>query len=206
MRVQRAIKLCKWIKIRQETIIPATRVRRLRVILIFFTPLRASPLIQFDRIASAAHRVIAPRGSGIKGKANISPIGSCSGYPATPYLPRPDVRSRLYVVKTTKKIEPVCTPDRSSRSRRPLWPSPGRGDSVAAAATARQQRGGGRQRDGGVGSASSVVAAPRQSVGESVVAAAGARRQWPLSPSLPTTPPQPSLSPSPPPLSLLLST
>ncbi len=60
----------------------------------FFTPHRASPPIQFDRIASAARRVIAPWGSKVKGIVNTSPIGSCSGYPATPSLQRPDVRSR----------------------------------------------------------------------------------------------------------------
>ncbi len=59
-----------------------------------FTPHKASPPIQFDRIASAARRVIAPRGSGIKGKANTSPIGSCLGYPPIPYLPRPYVCSQ----------------------------------------------------------------------------------------------------------------
>jgi hypothetical protein len=48
---------------------------------------------------------------------------------------------------------------------------------VAVAAAARQQRGVGGQRDGGVG-ALAAVAAPRQSVGKSMAAAAGARRQW----------------------------
>jgi hypothetical protein len=89
-------------------------------------PQRTNPVppIQFNRIAPAARRVISPRGSGIKRIPNTSRIGSCSGYPATPYLPRPDVRSRRQVAETALKIEPVCTPDRSSRSRRPLWPSP----------------------------------------------------------------------------------
>ncbi len=53
---------------------------------------------------------------------------------------------------------------------------------AAAGATARrrrrQQRGGGGQRDGGVGSTLAAVAALRKSVGESMAAAAGARRQW----------------------------
>ncbi len=53
-----------------------------------------------------------------------------------------------------------------------------RGDSAAVEAAAWQQRDGSRQCDGSIGSVLAVVAAPRQSIGNSVVATAGAQRQW----------------------------
>jgi hypothetical protein len=54
----------------------------------------------------------------------------------------------------------------------------GRGDSAAAEVAAWQQRGSSGQRNGSIGSALAAVAAPRQSVGDSVAAVAGALRQW----------------------------
>jgi hypothetical protein len=80
-------------EIRTMTYYPCHTSAAADIFLFFFTPHNASPPIQFNRIASAARSFVSPRGSGIKGIANTSPIESCSGYPPIPYLPRSDVRS-----------------------------------------------------------------------------------------------------------------